>query len=272
MVVPKVISLHTTTICNLKCSVCCRQKLNPHAAGMIMEPEIWGKILEDCASLGFSGTISFSLFAEPLCDPLLFDRIDQIKERTNAGIHIHTNGTLILEKIKEIRNRSIDMVTVSMLGGMDKYLDITGVSPVSIKIACNVLSNNGVKFELCVPGMSDREMSDIIELVYPAIPEKITRWPIEEDLEFKSFMSTGEDGITKVMPISGHRCSSLDYMFINIYGDLIKCPIDWFFHTKYGKVGDTSIFQQFDNRLSSPRRIVASTGVCDTPICTGEIQ
>jgi radical SAM protein with 4Fe4S-binding SPASM domain len=92
----KDINFGTTGICNASCVHCPTNKKSvtrmPHG---IMTAQLFEKIINELADGGFTGEIHFGLFAEPLEDPILVDRMKLIKRRLpSSEISIASNAAL----------------------------------------------------------------------------------------------------------------------------------------------------------------------------------
>jgi radical SAM protein with 4Fe4S-binding SPASM domain len=95
----KVVNFGTTGVCNASCMHCPTNKdfrKMPHGR---MSMELFNKIIAELKDNGFSGEIRFGLFAEPLDDPLLKQRLEIIKNELPAtAVSIATNCGLFDEK------------------------------------------------------------------------------------------------------------------------------------------------------------------------------
>ena len=95
----KVVNFGTTGVCNASCMHCPTNKdfrRMPHGR---MSMDLFNKIIAELKDNGFSGEIRFGLFAEPLDDPLLKQRLETIRhELPGTAISIATNCGLFDEK------------------------------------------------------------------------------------------------------------------------------------------------------------------------------
>jgi tetratricopeptide (TPR) repeat protein len=91
----KIVNIGTTGICNASCLHCPTNKKGfdmPHGR---MSLAVFEKIIRELAEGGFTGQFNFGLFAEPLEDTFLFERLKIIKKLLpNSYVAVATNGAL----------------------------------------------------------------------------------------------------------------------------------------------------------------------------------
>jgi radical SAM protein with 4Fe4S-binding SPASM domain len=91
----KDVNFGTTGICNASCIHCPTNKKPFRMPHGTMSYELFAKIIDELASGGFTGEIRFGLFAEPLEDRFLVDRLKLIKKALpSCLIAIASNGAL----------------------------------------------------------------------------------------------------------------------------------------------------------------------------------
>jgi tetratricopeptide (TPR) repeat protein/MoaA/NifB/PqqE/SkfB family radical SAM enzyme len=91
----KEVNFGTTGICNASCVHCPTNKKSLHRPHGTMTAALFEKIIRELADGGFCGQFIFGLFAEPLEDPLLLNRLKFIKQLLpECEIHIATNAAL----------------------------------------------------------------------------------------------------------------------------------------------------------------------------------
>ena len=88
------LNIGTTGVCNASCIHCPTNKPGMRQPSGRMDMGLFRKLLDELAEGGFAGEISFALFAEPLDDPLLIERLHLIKRMLPSAISIATNCAL----------------------------------------------------------------------------------------------------------------------------------------------------------------------------------
>ena len=92
----RAIIIGTTNTCNASCIHCPTNKpLTRHLARGPMDWDLYRKLIDGLCETGFpiDGDISFGLFAEPLIDPLLLDRLRYARERLpHVPLVVYSNG------------------------------------------------------------------------------------------------------------------------------------------------------------------------------------
>ncbi|MBX3477341.1 MAG: radical SAM protein [Brevundimonas sp.] len=86
----------TTAVCNANCFHCPTNKAysRTQAKGW-MDPDLFERVVDELAAIGFKGGVVFGLFGEPLQDPLFPRRMQYIRERLpEAILTLSTNGAL----------------------------------------------------------------------------------------------------------------------------------------------------------------------------------
>ena len=104
--IPLKIDIEFNEACNASC-VYCPVSINPRRKNKHMsleDSDIIFKKLEK-QTIDF---ISFSVFNEPLLDPLFFQRIEQLRKyKLHNTLSLHTNGILLTKKVLDFLNREI---------------------------------------------------------------------------------------------------------------------------------------------------------------------
>ncbi len=93
---PGAIFVQTTTVCNGKCSFCPHSKTyGRFEPNLHMKQSVWDKIVRDIQRWDYAGQVGLYLHGEPLANPGIFDKIRDVKERTDAHVVMSSNGTLL---------------------------------------------------------------------------------------------------------------------------------------------------------------------------------
>lgn len=116
---PLDVSLETITVCNARCVFCAYRRTKRETEVMTME--LYKKILDEYAGLGGGPLGLAPLMADPLLDPLLFDRIRMANSYNKFRLHVFTNGIRFAKFTDgELREFIVAMDTLDVsLGGLD---------------------------------------------------------------------------------------------------------------------------------------------------------
>ncbi|WP_426263519.1 radical SAM/SPASM domain-containing protein [Sphingomonas sp. PWP1-2] len=92
----KVERLHigTTGVCNASCIHCPTNKPGMRMPSGRMDIKMFERLIDDLRAGGFKGEICFALFAEPLDDPHLIERLRYIRQTLDCRISLSTNCAL----------------------------------------------------------------------------------------------------------------------------------------------------------------------------------
>ena len=114
------IEFNITELCNRTCRFCPRYnpKIYPNV-NEFMDVNLYEKIIKNLKELGYSGTILFSAFGEPL----LHKKLDQLiilskKHCPKARVEIVTNGDFVTaDKLRWLFGAGLDILLISMYDG-----------------------------------------------------------------------------------------------------------------------------------------------------------
>lgn len=111
----RIIEIETINRCNNNCAFCPVNKLNEPRVFYEMSMDLFKKVIDDLASLKYSGIIFFHSNNEPLLDNQLECKIKYAREKCNkAFLSFYTNGILLnAEILLRFRNAGIDKVIVN---------------------------------------------------------------------------------------------------------------------------------------------------------------
>lgn len=137
------INLQTATTCNGVCKLCNNNKEYKHNR-RIMNDNIWYKLLAEINKLNYNLNIIFYFKYEPLTDPMIYKRINDLKLLSqHQTITIMSNGQLLNHDHREIY--MVDEIYISILGGASgehSYENITGWN---LKNTINIIILNHLK-------------------------------------------------------------------------------------------------------------------------------
>lgn len=107
------VEIETTSICNRKCSYC--PNSNTKRPAVNMKEELYYKIVDELADIGFSGRFSPHLYGEPLVDKRIVRFVAYARNKLpNAFIKLFTNGDkLTYEVFNELIEAGVDIVRIA---------------------------------------------------------------------------------------------------------------------------------------------------------------
>jgi len=111
------VQIEINTSCSRRCS-CCPNSIFDRSLiqnEKLISVELFHKIIDELAEIGFSGIISPHFFGEPLLDKRLVDLMDYVRKRLpRAEIVVYTNGDyLTFEKYMELVRVGVDVLFVT---------------------------------------------------------------------------------------------------------------------------------------------------------------
>src|SRR4029077_3643696 len=95
-VLPEIVQIESTNICNAKCVFCPRDEM--HRRQGVMSLELFRKIVDECAELGITH-VRVHNYGEPFLDRHLTAKVRYAKEKGIKEVGMISNGSLITEKI-----------------------------------------------------------------------------------------------------------------------------------------------------------------------------
>lgn len=87
------VEIEIFSYCNRRCWFCPNAHIDRITHNIRMKPEVYTSILNQLASIDYTGTITYSRYNEPLADRIILDRLREAKERLPyVYLHTNTNG------------------------------------------------------------------------------------------------------------------------------------------------------------------------------------
>lgn len=90
-----IINIETSSACNRSCNYC-PNSIYDRKKQVLMNDDVWMKILSNIRDINFDAQISLNLYNEPLLDPKIIDRIKQVKDDApTCYVKFNSNGDFI---------------------------------------------------------------------------------------------------------------------------------------------------------------------------------
>ena len=231
---PWSVALETAAPCNRSCSYC---PVSLHPRSGEMPRPLFDKIISDLASLGFSRTLSFHFYNEPLLDPRLPAWVQHARSRLpRAHLDLSTNGDhLTSSRISELFQAGLDGMHISLH------------SASAAKHVGDVLDSihDGDRARVTVQSMFDREEKG--EFLYNRIE-----------------MAEAETRSGPSLSL-GVGCSQVNSLMIDFEGNTALCCNDFFAANGHGSLRDVSVRELWRQSRTVRREIYL--GRYDKPIC-----
>ncbi len=122
------VEIETFTYCNRKCWFCPNSTMperQDKAGNRYMNEDLYLRIVDELASVNYTGQIQFGRYNEPLADRVILDRIIQAKRRLPlAWLYTHTNGDFLTpEYLEELALSGLDELAIQTYLGNEQHWD-----------------------------------------------------------------------------------------------------------------------------------------------------
>ena len=111
-VLPEIVQIESTNICNAKCVFCPRDDM--HRKQGIMSFELFKKIVDECATLGITH-VRVHNYGEPFVDKKLVEKVRYAKQQGIKEVGMISNGSLITEAVaRGMIDAGLDAINISV--------------------------------------------------------------------------------------------------------------------------------------------------------------
>ena len=231
---PWSVALETSGSCNRKCSYC-PVSLNERSGEM--PRDLFEKVIDDLARIGFKRTLSFHFYNEPLLDKRLPDLVAYARKRLpDSVLDIFTNGDYLTPAwIKSLLDAGIKVIRVSLH------------SPNSERHVRKVLEE-----------VDERSRGKVVWQSY---------WDREATGGFLYNRIEMSESLPQIAPrvARGTGCSLVNSLAINYEGETALCCNDFFADNGHGNVAELSVGDLW--RRSRPVRKRIYLGYFEKEIC-----
>lgn len=122
---PQFVEVETHSFCNRSCSWCPNGWSDRSRKKDYISNDIWKLILRELHEVHYSGWFAFHNFNEPLTDPTIFDKIEEVRKKLSfAKLHLFTNGDLLTnEVLNRLSRLGVNKIRITLYPSSNKILD-----------------------------------------------------------------------------------------------------------------------------------------------------
>jgi hypothetical protein len=111
-VLPEIVQIEATNICNAKCVFCPRDEM--HRRQGIMSFELFRKVVDECVELGITH-IRMHNYGEAFVDKQLVDKVRYAKQKGISEVGAISNGSLLTEQVaRGMIDAGLDAINISV--------------------------------------------------------------------------------------------------------------------------------------------------------------
>lgn len=275
---PLHLDLEVTSRCNLLCPFCARtqrveQGVWRNAADMDLG--LFKKIVDDMAENKVFA-MNMNVLGEPLIHKNIREMIEYAKSKGIIDVFFHTNAVLLNEKMsRDLIASGLDRLVISFDSPYKEKYEAVRVNAKYEHVLKNVIRFNEIKREtgslspltrlnfIKLPGVTEQEIHDIIELFKPHIDSIGLLDYIEGDNSIRQSIEVSDDYRSKFV------CSQI-LTRLTVYddGSVLPCCSDYDSELILGNLKDQTIQQIWNSdRLNEIRQLHFSGQFYKIPAC-----
>ena len=135
-VMPEIVQIESTNICNAKCVFCPRDDM--HRRQGIMSFELFKKIVDECVELGITH-VRMHNYGEAFIDKRLVEKVRYAKSKGIKEVGMISNGSLITEPIaRGMIDAGLDAINISVDAAGREVFETTRVGLKYDKVIANI--------------------------------------------------------------------------------------------------------------------------------------
>jgi len=208
------VEVEVFTNCNRTCWFCPNSYIDRRGANTYMDEGLYLRILEDLASIDYSGVITYSRYNEPLADRIILTRIRQARQHLpKATLSTHTNGDYLdQDYLRDLKEAGLDRLKVQVYLGNDEHFEDEAMR----KRLARRINDLGLPHRTKI---AEPNVRYLVEAQYPGMEVKF---------DARNFDVIGVDrGQTIVMPTAYERTAPcfivFRYLYIDHDGSVVPC-------------------------------------------------
>ena len=135
-VLPEIVQIESTNICNAKCVFCPRDEM--HRAQGVMSRELFRKVVDECVELGITH-VRMHNYGEAFLDRYLTEKVRYAKEKGIKEVGMISNGSLLTEKVaRAVIEAGLDAINISVDAGGKEVFEQTRIGLNYDKVIANI--------------------------------------------------------------------------------------------------------------------------------------
>jgi radical SAM protein with 4Fe4S-binding SPASM domain len=135
-VLPEIVQIEATNICNAKCVFCPRDEM--HRKQGIMTFELFAKVVDECAALGITH-VRMHNYGEAFVDKRLVEKVRYAKQKGIREVGAISNGSLLTEPVaRGMIEAGLDAINISVDASGKEVFESTRVGLKYDKVIANI--------------------------------------------------------------------------------------------------------------------------------------
>ena len=135
-VLPEIVQIESTNICNAKCVFCPRDDMSRRQG--IMTFDLFRKIVDECVELGITH-VRVHNYGEPFIDRKLVDKVRYAKQKGIQEVGMISNGSLITEDVaRGMIDAGLDAINISVDASGKEVFESTRLGLKYDKVIANI--------------------------------------------------------------------------------------------------------------------------------------
>jgi MoaA/NifB/PqqE/SkfB family radical SAM enzyme len=135
-VLPEIVQIESTNICNAKCVFCPRDEM--HRRQGVMTVDLFRKVVDECVELGITH-VRMHNYGEAFIDRRLVEKVRYAKERGIPEVGLISNGSLISDDVaRGIIEAGLDAINISVDASGKEVFEKTRVGLKYDKVIANI--------------------------------------------------------------------------------------------------------------------------------------
>jgi MoaA/NifB/PqqE/SkfB family radical SAM enzyme len=135
-VLPEIVQIESTNICNAKCVFCPRDEM--HRKQGIMSFDLFRKVVDECAELGITH-VRMHNYGEPFVDRKLVEKVRYAKAKGIQQVGMISNGSLITEPVaRGMIEAGLDAINISVDASGKEVFESTRIGLKYDKVIANI--------------------------------------------------------------------------------------------------------------------------------------